>query len=160
MTNRLSADKIKDAVKLLMTETFDDANGIYLDKGDSLWATLENVTAEQASIPIAPGGNSIASQVSHLIYYFELSTIFMRGETPESVDWSEAWETVIVNEEEWQDLRNALGEQQTEILKLINGTPDEMFADPDVLGGSYGIVAHTAFHLGQIRHALAAQGSR
>lgn len=158
MTDTLSAAKIKDAVKLLMKETFDDAIGIYLDKGDSLWATLENVTAEQASIPIAPGGNSIASQVSHIVYYMDLTAIFMRGDEPEYVDWGEAWKTISVSEDEWKELRDALGESQAKILTLIDSTPDEMFADPEVLGGSYGLIAHCAFHLGQIRHALAAQG--
>lgn len=158
MTNTIDAGKIRDAVKLLMSETFDDANGIYLDKGDSLWATLENVTAGQASIPIAPGHNSIAGQVNHLIYYFDLATIFMTGDTPEDVDWAEAWKTVAVNEEEWSDLRHALRQKQKEVLRLIDTTPEEMFSDPNVLGGSYGVIAHSAFHLGQIRHALAAQG--
>lgn len=158
MTTTINANSIKAAVKLVLAETFDDAKGIYLDKGDSLWTTLENVTAEQASVPIAPGGNSIAGQVSHMIYYFDISAYFMRGETPGNVDWSAAWQTVAVDDDEWKELRRALGERQAEILVLIENTPDEMFMDPDVLGGSYGIVAHSAFHLGQIRHALAAQG--
>lgn len=158
MTTSINASNIKDAVKLLMSETFDDANGIYLDKGESLWATLENVTAEQASVPIGPGGNSIAGQVSHLIYYFDLSKVFMRGDAPENVDWGEAWKTVTVNDDEWRELRHALAERQANILTLIDNTPEEMFADPNVLGGSYGLIAHSAFHLGQIRHALAAQG--
>lgn len=157
MTTTITANKIKDAVKLLMTETFDDAQGIYLDKGDQLWSTLENVTAEQASIPIAPGGNSIAGQVKHMNYYFEVSAVFMRGEEPDSVDWGAAWQTVAVNEEEWSNLRRELGEWQARILEIIDTTPEEMFSDPSVLGGSYGIIAHSAFHLGQIKHALAAQ---
>lgn len=158
MTNSITADKIKDTVKLLMAETFDNANGIYLDKGDSLWPTLENVTAEQASIPIAPGGNSIASQVSHMIYYFEVSASFMQGEEPDNVNWGAAWQTVAVGEEEWNDLRHQLREWQTRILEIVDNSPEEIFVDPNVLGGSYGIIAHSAFHLGQIRHALAAQG--
>lgn len=158
MTTTINANAIKDAVKLLIAETFDDANGIYLDKGDSLWATLEKVTAEQASIPIAPGGNSIAGQVKHMIYYFDIGVIFMRGDIPENVDWGEAWQTEAVNEDEWKDLVRTLAERQKEVLAQVNTTPEEMFADPDVLVSSYGIVAHSAFHLGQIRHALAAQG--
>lgn len=158
MTTTINAGNIKDAIKLLMAETFDNAKGIYLDKGDPLWPTLENVTAEQASIPIAPGGNSIAGQIKHMIYYFDVSSVFMRGKEPDTVDWAAAWQTVAVDEEEWNDLRRELGEWQARILEIIDTTPDEIFADPNVLGGTYGIVAHSAFHLGQIRHALAAQG--
>lgn len=158
MTINIEASKIKDAVKLLMAETFDQARGIYLDKGDSLWPTLENVTAAQASIPITPGGNSIAGQVKHMIYYFDVSSVFMQGEEPDSVDWGAAWQTVAVDEEQWSTLRRELGEWQAKILRIVDATPDEIFANPNVLGGTYGIIAHSAFHLGQIRHALAAQG--
>lgn len=158
MTTTIDVRDIKDAIKRNLAEALDDAKGIYLDKGDSLWPTLENVSAAQASVPIAPDGNSIAGQVNHMIYYFDISATFMRGEEPVDVNWDAAWETVAVNEDEWKELRRALAERQVDILVLIDNTPDEVFSDPNVIAGSYGIVAHTAFHLGQIRHALAAQG--
>lgn len=158
MTTTLAVTQVKDAMKRALTEAFDSANGMFLDKGDSLWETLESVTAQQASVPIAPAGNSIAGQISHLIYYFDIMATFMRGEDPEDVNWGTAWQTVHVEEDDWKQLKSALGERQTDLFVLIDNTPNEMFEDPDVLTGSYAIVAHTAFHLGQIRHALAAQG--
>lgn len=158
MTTNVSVSNVKDATKLALTEAFDSVIGMYLDKGDSLWETLENVTAEQASTPIAPGGNSIAGQIKHMIFYFDVSAAYMRNDPPDKPDWADAWKTVEVNEDEWKELKRALGERKSEIFILIDNTPEELFPDPDVLGGTYAIVAHTAFHLGQIRHALAAQG--
>lgn len=158
MTTTISVTEIKDATKLALTEAFDSVVGMFLDKGDSLGETLENVTAEQASVPIAPGSNSIAGQVNHMVFYFDVMAMHMRGDDPGKPNWDAAWQLVEVNEDEWKELKLALGERQAELFVLIDNTPDEMFADPDILGGSYAVVAHTAFHLGQIRHALAAQG--
>lgn len=158
MNASVPVSAVKDAIKAALGESFDTAIGMYLDRGDSIWPTLENVTAEQASVPIAPGGNSIASQVNHMVFYFDVMAMYMRNENPERPDWSAAWKLVEVDDEQWQELKLALKERQGELINLINSAPDEIFTDPDILAGSYGIVAHTAFHLGQIRHALAAQG--
>lgn len=158
MTVSVPVSVIKESIKEVLNETFDSVVGMFLDKGDSLWETLENVTAEQASVPIASGGNSIAGQINHITYYLEILSVYMHNETPEKPDWGEAWKTIEVDENQWQDLKQALKERQREIFSLIDDAPDETFADPDILGGTYSIVAHTAFHLGQIRHALAVQG--
>lgn len=159
MTKTIPVSAIKESTKLALGEAFDTVVGMFLDKGDSLWETLEEVTAEQASIPIAPGGNSIASQVAHMNYYFGIMEQYMQGTEPKEKDWAAAWQTVSVNEDEWKALQGELSEHQTRIYALIDNTPDEIFADTDIVGGTYAIVAHTAFHLGQIRHALAAQGA-
>lgn len=159
MTATVPVSDVKNAIKIALGEAFDEVIGMYLDKGDSLWPTLEPVTAAQASVPIAPGSNSIAGQISHMIFYFDVMAMYMRGEEPGPQNWATAWEVVSVNEDEWKELKRALGERQAETLVLIDNTPDEIFTNPDFLAGSYGIVAHTAFHLGQIHHALAAQGN-
>lgn len=157
MTTSVPVSVIKESTKTALTEAFDKVIGMYLDKGDSLWETLDGVTAEQASIPIAPGGNSIASQVAHMTYYFDIMAIYMRGKEPEEKNWDAAWQIIEVNEDDWNDLQRALRERQSQIFTLIDNAPEDLFADPDIVGGTYAIVAHTTFHLGQIRHALAAQ---
>lgn len=159
MTVTVPVTQIKSSIKFALTETFDTAIGMYLDKGDTLWETLDGVTAKQASVPIAPGSNSIAGQVSHMVFYFDVMALYLRGEQPEKPDWAAAWQTVEVDEDTWKELKRALGERQADLFTMIDNTPDEIFTNPDFLTGSYGIVAHTAFHLGQIRHALAAQGA-
>lgn len=158
MTATINVADVKTATKAALAEAFDTVVGMFLDKGDSLWESLENVTAQQASVRIAEGGNSIAGQVAHMTYYFDIMAMYMRNDPPEKADWAAAWQTVEVDEETWKDLKRALGERQAELNVLIDNAPEELFTDPDILGGTYAIVAHTAFHLGQIRHALAAQG--
>lgn len=158
MTTSVPVSVIKSSTKTVLAEAFDSVVGMFLDRGDSLWETLEHVTAAQASVPIAPGGNTIAGQIDHMVYYFDIMAVYMRSETPENVDWSIAWNTTTVDDDQWLELKRRLGERQAELNTLIDNAPDELFTDPDIVGGTYAIVAHTAFHLGQIRHALAAQG--
>jgi hypothetical protein len=57
---------------LFMEETFEAKHhGIYLDKGTSLFETLETVSAEEASIPVGGKCASLAAQVAHVTFYIE-----------------------------------------------------------------------------------------
>ncbi|MCA9833629.1 MAG: DinB family protein [Thermomicrobiales bacterium] len=158
MTASVPVSEIRSAIKLALGEAFDTVIGMYLDKGETLRESLDDLTAEQASVPIHPGSNSIASQVNHMNFYFDVMKNYLVGQEPERPDWSLAWKVIEVDEDQWSDLKQGLRDRQTELYGLIDAVPDEVFADPNFLAGSYGIVAHTAFHLGQIRHARAAQG--
>ena len=54
----------------LMEETFESKHhGIYLDKGTSLFETLETVSATEASIPVGNKCASLAAQVAHTTFY-------------------------------------------------------------------------------------------
>ena len=48
----------------MLEETFDTHHGVYLDKGTSLFVTLDQISADEASIPI---GNRCATIVSIII---------------------------------------------------------------------------------------------
>lgn len=151
----ISVAVYKGALLTLLDEAFDNVHGAFLDQGDSLFPTLEGITAEQASIPVLGDENSIASQVNHLIFYFDVGFQYMRGENPGPQDWSKAWELVKVTDEEWDALKQQLRERQQTLVQLINSTPDEAFDGNDqMVEGGMATVVHTAFHLGQIRHAL------
>lgn len=151
----ISVEVFRGALLTLLDEAFDNVHGAFLDRGDSLFPTLESVTAEQASVPVCGDGNSIASQVNHLIFYFDVGFQYMRGENPGKQDWSKAWELVRVTDDEWDGLKQALRERQKTLLGLINETPAEAFGGSDeMVEGAMATIAHTAFHLGQIRHSL------
>ena len=149
---------VKTAIKTTLGEEFDTVIGMFLDPGDTLWDSLNDLTAEQASIPIHTGSNSIAGQVNHLNFYLDVMKLYLIGEEPDRPDWSIPWKVVEVDDEQWAELKQGLRHRQLELYALIDAAPDEIYANEDFLTGSYGIVAHLAFHLGQIRHARAAQG--
>jgi hypothetical protein len=150
----IRVDTFKKELLSILDETFDNVYGAYLDPGDSFFTTLEGVTAEQASVPVIAQENSIASQVNHVIFYFDVGFEYMRGRNPGKQDWSKAWKLVSVTDDEWADLKNQLRERQQTLVQLINDTPDAAFSNEDMVGGAMATIAHTAFHLGQIRHAL------
>jgi hypothetical protein len=136
-----------------MEETFESKHhGIYLDKGTSLFETLETVSAEEASIPVGGKCASLAAQVAHVIFYIESFERFALYNDNSPRDWGEIWRTVEkVSPEEWDSLKDKLRDAYQRMDKLFreNKTWNE-----DSIGGSLSIVVHTAYHLGEIRQAL------
>lgn len=150
-TRTATYQDIREAMLTTLDEAFDNGHGAFLDPGDSLFPTLEQVSARQASVPVGTCGNSIAGQVAHLNFYFDLGFRYMRGENPGPQDWSVAWRTVEVSDEEWNDLKQGLRARQQQLVEIVTMGPPEITGN--IIGGMFGLVAHTAFHLGQIRHA-------
>jgi len=137
----------------LMEETFENVHGIYLDKGTSLFETLETVSAAEASIPVGGKCASLAAQVTHVIFYLELlEKSFLKQEVGK-VDWGEIWRTVEkISPEEWGTLKKKLRDTYSRLDALFHDT--ESWDDEDRVGAAMAIVVHTAYHLGEIRQAL------
>jgi hypothetical protein len=157
-TDVIAVNTFKNALLYILDETFDNVHGAYLDPGDSLFTTLEGVTAQQASVPVIGKKNSIASQINHVIFWFDVGFRYMRGENPGKQDWGKAWELVAVTDDEWEELKRDLRDRQQTLVRLINETPAAAFNSEEMVGGAMATIAHTAFHLGQIRHALSIIG--
>ncbi|HEY0604810.1 MAG TPA: DinB family protein [Herpetosiphonaceae bacterium] len=137
----------------ILDETFEKVNGIYLDRGTSLFETLATITADEASRPISSQCASIAAQVYHVRYYLEVLSAYMRGQPPESLDWPGSWQKVTtVSPEEWDEQRRQLHETYRQVRSLFESL--ETWNGEDELGGALAIVVHTAYHLGEIRQGL------
>lgn len=152
MTSTLNPADFANNLYALLEETFDTHHGIYLDKNDSLFKTLESVTAAQASIPVGGKCASLAAQVAHVIFYIEsFERYAIQGDTS-PVDWGEIWRTVEkVTPEEWDALRAKLKATYERISQLFH---TNQRWNEDTIGGALSIVVHTAYHLGEIRQAL------
>jgi len=136
-----------------MGETFEAKyQGIFLDKGTSLFETLETVSAQEASIPVGGKCASLAAQVAHVTFYIESFERFaLEGDTNPR-DWGLIWRTVEkVTPEEWDDLKSKLWDAYQRMDKLFH---ENKLWNDDNIGGSLSIVVHTAYHLGEIRQAL------
>lgn len=137
----------------ILDETFERVNGIYLDKGTSLFETLADITAEEASRPISSQCASIAAQVYHVRYYLEVLSGFMRGQPPASLDWPGSWQQVTsVSSAEWDEQRQQLRDTYQQVRALFESL--ETWNGEDEIGGALAIVVHTAYHLGEIRQGL------
>lgn len=136
----------------LLEETFENTHGIYLDKDTSLFRTLGTISAQEASIPVGGKCATLAAQVSHVIFYLEALERYVVHHDTSRADWGEIWRTVsAVTPEEWEALKVKLEAAYRRIEKLFreNETWNE-----DALGGALAVVAHSAYHLGEIRQAL------
>ena len=137
----------------LMEETFEAKHhGIYLDKGTSLFETLETISAEEASIPVGGKCASLAAQVAHVTFFIESFERFALQGDNSPRDWGEIWRTVReVSPEQWEEYKRNLREAYLRMDKLFHENPAWNEA---TMGGALSIVIHTAYHLGEIRQAL------
>ncbi len=136
----------------LLEETFEKPRGIYLDKDTSLFQTLETISAEEASNPVGGKCASLAAQVAHVTFYLEVLERYVVHNDTSRVDWGEIWRTIEkVTPEEWNAIQEKLKSTYQRINQLFRENPTW---NEDTIGGSMGIVVHTAYHLGEIRQAL------
>lgn len=144
---------IVQALRVLLDETFDDVKGIYLDKNTSFFETLAGISAEEASIPVGGKCATLAAQVKHTAFYLDVVVNSVRDPNMPRADWDHIWRTVsAVTPQEWEAFKGELRASYERILQLLEETP--AWDDPYVIGGAIGVVAHTAYHLGEIRQAL------
>ena len=149
MTTDLNA-KVNQAVVMLLEETFETIRGIYLDKETSIFETLATISAQEASQPNERCA-TIAAHVAHMTYYIDILLQLINGEQPQA-DWGHIWQTVSsVNDDEWQSSQQALRDSYQKIRKIAS---EMQWADERQLAGAMGIIAHNAYHLGEIRQML------
>lgn len=136
----------------VLEETFERVQGIYLDRGTSLFETLATVTADEASQPISAQCSSIAAQVVHVRYYLDVLSGYMRQQPPTNVDWPGSWQRTTVTAEEWDTLRKELHTTYQQVRTLFQSF--EAWDGDEDIAGALAIVVHTAYHLGEIRQGL------
>jgi hypothetical protein len=153
MSTQIRSDHFAKALFALLDETFDNVHGFYLDKGTSLFETLATISAAEASIPVGGRCATLAAQVKHIAFYLDVLEKAVRTQQFEREDWGKIWrETSAVTPAGWDDLQAALRESYNRIKTLIDDTP--AWSTEEQIGGAMAVVAHTAYHLGEIRQAL------
>ncbi len=152
MANSIKQQHFTSNIFAVFEETFETHHGVYLDKGTSLFETLETISAAEASRPVSSRCASLAAQVAHVTFYIEILEKVIRGEMIEKVDWGDIWQRIeAVNEAEWAALKSQLEATYRRVSTLAHGINNW---DDDRVGGMIAIVVHTAYHLGEIRQAL------
>ncbi len=152
MTEQIPLKLFTDELFPLLEETFENVKGIYLDKGTSLFETLDTITAEEASRPISASCASIAGQVEHVRFYLQVLQDYMQQKEVGKVDWAASWYLKTVTSEEWDALKQRLRSAYQDLTALVKGF--DTWQGQEELGGALAIVVHTAYHLGEIRQAL------
>ena len=147
--------RFKKALLGCLEETFSNVRGIYLDKGTTLYETLDSVSAAEASTAISANSATIAAQVEHIRFYLDVLDDYMRTGIDKQNNWREIWETVReVTPEQWEDIKERLRQSHERALSTINSF--EKWDGKYDIAGALSILVHTAYHLGGIRLSLGA----
>jgi hypothetical protein len=155
MTNQASVADFQKPLILCLEETFSKVRGIYLDKGTTLFETIDSMTAAEASEKISPNSASIAAQIDHLRFYLDVLDDYMKTQEDPKVNWREIWDTVgTVDEAQWTKIKTELRSSHEKVMATIRS--DETWNGTYDLGGALAILTHTAYHLGGIRVTLGA----
>lgn len=153
MSTQIQSEHFSVAIFALLDETFDNVQGFYLDGGTSLFETLATISAETASIPVGGKCATLAAQVKHIAFYLDVLEKAVRTGQFERQDWGKIWrETSVVTPAEWDEIKIALRESYNRIKTLVANTPE--WSSEEQIGGAIALIAHTAYHLGEIRQAL------
>lgn len=137
---------VQQALGVMFQEIMSKVNGYALDEGDSLFETLATITAEEASRPVSGQSANLAAQVNHIRFYMDAVI-----QQTEHADWDGSWQIGPVTDVEWQELiarLKATTEQSAAFMATFEAW------DVRFLGGAIGIIAHCAYHLGEIRQGI------
>ena len=153
MADITQQDFTKNLIALLK-ETFEgpspNLGSSYLENGAGLFQTLDVLTAEAASHAPYAGAPTIAAHCAHLAYYVRVNHDYAMGRE-QHVDWQSSWRLQQVGDQEWEELKNSVRREYGALIETLESL--ETCGAREV-GEIMPIVAHTAYHLGAIRHAL------
>ena len=138
----------------LFAETFGVStlpSGYFLDTGQSgLLGTVNSVSAERASAARTPDDVTIAAHCGHILFLLRFFAAYERGETP-TADWPSSWTTQVVDERAWSTLRHELQSAYDTVVTRL--TTREVLPAEGV-GAAMMLLAHCAYHVGEIRQRL------
>ena len=154
MTQQIPVERFTYTLFGLLTETFESVYGIFLDKGTSLFETLDGISHKQASQATSGRCATLAAQVNHVRFYLDVLEEYMLETRTEQADWDSSWRVGAVTAEEWESLKARLRESYARVRSTMEGF--DSWDNDSRLGGAVAIVVHTAHHLGEIRQMLCA----
>ena len=153
MANDISVERITKLMIESLVETFEHGDGMYLDKGTSLFETLSTITAEEASRPVGNKCATLAAQVDHTRFFIDVLMGHMTGSNTARADWGKIWETVsAVTPEEWDAINQRLHVSYQTLKGHVNSLTS--WDTGENFDGAVSILMHSAYHLGEIRQAL------
>jgi hypothetical protein len=153
LSNKIDQKLISQNLFDILDEAFVTHHGVFLDRGTSLFETLETITAAEASIPVGGKCATLAAQVAHVNFYLEVVEDYILNKERDNVDWGEIWRRVNkVSTEEWTAYQDQLKETYQRVISMLKNLED--WNDDRPIGGALAIAIHTAYHLGEIRQAM------
>jgi hypothetical protein len=118
----------------------------------ALLGTLDALTPQQAFMPPAVDGRSIAAHAEHLRFTLALTLRRLQGENP-TVDWSKSFNLPDQTPESWNKLKRDLRHSHESVLAFLQERRLAPVEDwpPIHVAGLCAMTAHNAYHLSAIR---------
>lgn len=152
MAATIATDDFRSGVLAMLEEVFTQVHGYALDPGTSLFETLASISAPEASQRVSSQGASLAAQVNHTRFYIDALLAGPPAEGEPRPDWEGSWVIEAVTVEEWLELIDRL-RASYEQARTFAQTYEQW--DARYIGGAIALVAHSAYHLGEIRAGIA-----
>jgi hypothetical protein len=151
----VSAPHFTENLFAVLSETFAQTSGIYLDRGADVFSTLDALSAEEASREVL--GTTIAAHAFHTAFYVRAMERYFEG-FEGKIDWQGSWTTRAVTPDEWKSLRAQLRDDYDRATHKLRAVTHW---DEAALDFGMTIAIHSAYHLGAIRQlAKAVKGER
>lgn len=115
-------------------------------RNSGVFATLDGLSAEQASRPTALG-TGVAAHAAHVAYHLEVTLRWVNGDRG-PFDWPGSFEPRAVDEAGWAAARTRVRLAYEALVAHAAGAPEW---NEDLAGAIAASVAHAAYHLGAIR---------
>lgn len=128
-----------------------DGPTMVLDRGTSLFETLAGISAAEASIPVSQQSATLAAQVNHTAFYIQALRDGIASNWETRADWAGSWKLGAVDDGEWQTLIERLRFEYAWVQEFSARV--EVW-DADHIEGAFALVAHAAYHLGEIRQGI------
>jgi hypothetical protein len=147
------SDLVRRVLSTLLNELLDGARsevGWMLNPEDpGFLASLDRLSAQQASAIPTGGGASVAAHVDHLRYGLTILNRWSAGEDLfAAADYSASWRRLVVSDAEWASRRADLRREAYAWREAIQRWREPSEVD---LTGIAVSIAHLAYHLGAIR---------
>jgi len=137
----------------ILWELFEPFEGRHdvLDEGTSLFETLRDITPDEANISVSGQSASLAAQVQHTTFYIDAIREGLATNWTNSADWDASWQIEPVEAVTWQTLIDRLRAAYAWSTEFAEDTSDW---NAVTIGVAFALVAHAAYHLGEIRQGI------
>jgi hypothetical protein len=152
----LPREMVLKAVEGVLAEAYEgpqDPRGTWFVNnapGAGFLATLDALSAEEASRAPAAGRSTVAAHAGHLRFSLEVSRRWVRGKRG-PFDWGRSWAVREVDAAAWAELRSGVRQEYDAFRRALHELGEIDFL---AFSGVLGAVAHAAYHLGAVRQMV------